>query len=78
MLFTEHLNDNAGRYRGAELSEADLSRASLGGAYLTGAVLIGAGLNRASLSRAYGTTKAQLARAKSLEATIMPDGSTHD
>jgi uncharacterized protein YjbI with pentapeptide repeats len=71
---------------GANLSEADLGQAHLGQAHLnqallvradlSGAYLAGAHLNQANLSGAKVTDE-QLAKARSLEGTTMPDGSKH-
>src|SRR5260221_481461 len=60
----------------------DLSGADLHGAHLTLADLNGANLSRAdlhgaNLTNAPGTTPAQLAQARSLQGTTMPDGSKH-
>ncbi|MGH3145658.1 MAG: pentapeptide repeat-containing protein [Rubrobacter sp.] len=67
--------------RGVYLRHADLSGARLSGADLSGAYLKDANLNRANLSRANlrgaEVTREQLDQARSLEGTIMPDGSTH-
>ena len=65
----------------ADLSEADLSRAHLSGAHLSGADLSranlsGTDLSEADLSKAI-VTEEQLKEAKSLQGTIMTDGSKH-
>jgi Pentapeptide repeats (8 copies) len=61
----------------ADLSQADLSQADLRDADLSGADLGGAYLNDANLRRAI-VTQEQLERAKSLEGTVLPNGSTHE
>jgi hypothetical protein len=72
---------------GADLREADLTRAYLAHADLSGAGLSGANLGDASLREADLTranllstwvTNEQLAKAQSLEGTILPDGSVHE
>jgi Pentapeptide repeats (8 copies) len=61
---------------GAQLRAADLEQADLSDADLTGADLRDADLSWADLQGAH-VTKQQLARAKSLQGAIMPDGSKH-
>lgn len=61
---------------GAYLRGADLSGTHLRGADLNGANLAGANLARANLTKAKVSEK-QLAKAKSLRGTIMPDGTQH-
>ena len=61
----------------ANLSRADLREANLSGVDLRKADLSEADLSEADLSGARGTTPEQLAKAKSLEGAILPDGSTH-
>jgi hypothetical protein len=60
----------------AHLSYADLRDAHLSGAHLSSAHLRGADLSYADLSYAK-VTQTQLNEAKSLQGTIMPDGSKH-
>lgn len=66
---------------GIDLSRADLSGVNLSGADLSGADLFETDLSDADLSRANlqgaNVTNEQLAKAKSLQGTIMPDGSKH-
>jgi len=73
-LFDAHLSD-------ADLVNTNLSRAALNGAILNGAILSGANLSGADLLHAdlagASVTQEQLNEARSLEGTIMPDGSTH-
>ena len=61
---------------GADLSRADLSGANLSGAELDGSDLFGTDLSAANLQGATVTNE-QLAKAESLQGTIMPDGSKH-
>ena len=69
--------------RGAKLDSATLSYANLSGAYLNSATLSGANLSGADLSganlqSAAGITIEELEKqAKSLQGTIMPDGTIH-
>jgi large-conductance mechanosensitive channel len=63
--------------RGANIREADLIRCDLSNADLTEADLSGAILIGANLRGAIGTTPEQLAKAKSLQGTTMPDGSKY-
>ena len=67
---------NGADLNGANLSDADLSVANLNSANLNSANLNGANLSDADLSGAK-ITQAQLNEAKSLQGTIMPDGSKH-
>ena len=84
--------DLSGAYLiGAHLNHADLSHANLSGAYLSRAYLIGANLSYANLNyadlggaylidadlRGARVTQAQLANARSIQGTIMPNGSVH-
>jgi hypothetical protein len=62
--------------RGLYMRYADLTGADLRDADLRGAYLASADLSRANLNGATGAQE-QLDRAKSLEGTIMPDGSAH-
>jgi hypothetical protein len=62
--------------RGVYMRGADLTGANLRGADLSLARLHEADLRRANLSGAT-VTQEQLDRAKSLDGTVMPDGSTH-
>jgi len=62
----------------ADLSGAKLSRAHLCGANLDHARLGGADLFKANLKEVRNLTDAQLARARRLWGTIMPDGETYD
>lgn len=62
---------------GSNLTEANLTGASLIGANLTGASLAGTNLTGANLRAAVGTTRQQLAQAKSLHGATMPDGSIY-
>ena len=59
---------------GTNLSGADLSGAFLYGASLSFANLSGVDLRRTNLRASLGWTEKQLAAAKTLEGTIMPDG----
>lgn len=69
--------DLAGAFlRETKLIDANLSGASLQGANLSGANLQGANLSDADLSNAKVTDE-QLAKAKSLQGALMPDGSKH-
>jgi hypothetical protein len=61
---------------GVYLRYVDLTGADLRGANLSGARLDDADLSRANLREA-AVTQEQLDRTKSLEGTLMPDGSTH-
>ena len=67
----EEANLDVANLRGAILREAYLSEAYLGGADLSGADLSGADLGGAKV------TDGELAKAKSLEGAIMPDGTKH-
>jgi len=61
---------------GADLIGANLSEADLSGAFLSGAILNRANLSGANLSRAVVTPE-QVTPTRSLQGTIMPDGSKH-
>lgn len=59
------------------LSGANLAGADLHGGSLRSTDVTGADLEGANLKDVTGTTESQLAKAKSLVSTILPDGSTH-
>jgi uncharacterized protein YjbI with pentapeptide repeats len=64
---------------GANLRNASLARANLIGTNLSGTNLSGTNLNGANLTNASGVTNEELEQqAKSLEGTILPDGSKHN
>jgi uncharacterized protein YjbI with pentapeptide repeats len=81
-LDLSRLNLRRANLCGANLTRADLSRtnlrgANLEGANLTGTILRGANLADARLDNAYVTPE-QLAQARSLQGTTMPDGTRHE
>ncbi len=61
----------------ADLSGTNLHGADLGATDMHNVDLTGADLSGANLKDAVGLTSDQLAKAKSLAGTILPDGSTH-
>lgn len=61
----------------ARLTGADLTGSNLQSAEIQGADLTGASLKAANLKDIQGSTDEQLAKAKSLAGTILPDGSKH-
>jgi hypothetical protein len=81
ILNLEGANLSGANLSGADLSGANLSGANLSGADLDGADLFGTDLSGADLSGANvqgaTVTNEQLAKAKSLHDTTMPDGSKH-
>ncbi len=84
LYYTQFTNTNlqGANLSGANLRKAGLQDANLRGANLTRADLEGASLRRANLTGAIlrgalNTTAAQLAQAKSLKGTTMPDGTKH-
>ncbi|GAC1345667.1 MAG: hypothetical protein NVS2B12_39010 [Ktedonobacteraceae bacterium] len=69
-------NLSGAHLRFSDLGEAQLNGADLSGVDLSGAILGGADLSNANLSGATVSSE-QLAQAKSLKGTIMPNGSVH-